>query len=73
MPNRKKETEKINTEDTKKNRTGFSIPDVIRFSAVDTINNVLKKINDEHELKRTEKKVHKISIYDTKIFKAYKK
>ena len=67
---KKKEQSK---QDDNKTEIGFSIPDVIRYSTVDTINNVLKKINDEHELKRTEKKVKKISIYDTSIFKAYKR
>ena len=67
---KKKEQSK---QDDNKTEIGFSIPDVIRYSTVDTINNVLKKINDEHELKRNEKKKKKISIYDTSIFKAYKR
>ena len=68
-----KETEKEVVPKDLENKSSFSIPDAIRFSAVDTINSVLKKINDEHELKKVEKKVKKISIYDTNIFKAYKR
>ena len=73
IENNKKENKDNENNNSEKNNNKATIPEIIRYSAVDTINNVLKRINDEQEYKNTEKKVKKISIYDTEIFKAYKR